>query len=500
MDYQEHSQTTLDWRISDVAVLCAQVEEGGTSVLEAEEGTSENPVEVHDVLRRGLITSDAAYKLDLALTSPNSTATLDPPPLNPQTLSLFITASHLESLTIDMVFPITIFVGVKHASYRPQTGTAQWIWTKTIEIDFCQATEYAECILPSLSSLLQDPIVKMSDAFSICVQIRSYETIQPFQQPNQAVIPRSMVNALAKLIDTATGDVTFVCLEHAAPASKAKGETLSRKRTILAHSYILKERSEYFRDLLESGFRESREGKLTVVVDDAAFDTVYWMLRFIYTNELELDPSLDVHHILLDAHLDKNELNRFLQSKSLGSSTWEYRRLPLEGEDMEPQAVSPATSVLGSRRQSALSPTPAPAKARPRSSSVTSRTSSTTSARTSKPSPRVQPEPDPHLHPCAAPSPASALSIYMLALRYRLDDLTELAKNHILDKLSLKNCITMLLATHAYDELHDEVLEYVLEHWQQVKESHEFVEGFRDATHGVWGEASQALMGLFKRL
>ena len=53
-------------------------------------------------------------------------------------------------------------------------------------------------------------------------------------------------------------------------------------------------------------------------------------------------------------------------------------------------------------------------------------------------------EPDPHQHPCEAPAPACALSMYMLAHRYRLDELVGLARNHILDHLTHSTCIPVL--------------------------------------------------------
>ena len=66
--------------------------------------------------------------------------------------------------------------------------------------------------------------------------------------------------------------------------SRSKTQTLSRKRVLYAHSDILKTRGEYFNDLLMGGFSESEAARrnearhTTILVDDAGFETVYWML------------------------------------------------------------------------------------------------------------------------------------------------------------------------------------------------------------------------------
>ena len=60
------------------------------------------------------------------------------------------------------------------------------------------------------------------------------------------------------------------------------------------------------------------------------------------------------------------------------------------------------------------------------------------------PSPRQHAEADPHHHPTSPPPPASALSMYMLSHRYRLETLESLAKEHILTRLTSDNCFPML--------------------------------------------------------
>lgn len=51
---------------------------------------------------------------------------------------------------------------------------------------------------------------------------------------------------------------------------------------------------------------------------------------------------------------------------------------------------------------------------------------------------------DPHQHPCETPASAWALSMYILAHRYRLETLADLARGHILAHLTHSTCIPVL--------------------------------------------------------
>lgn len=129
--------------------------------------------------------------------------------------------------------------------------------------------------------------------------------------PDSCITPIMFDNNLAD-----TGDVRFVCLEklnseiqaspnlHSSDAASMRssssassyspfsGQTTARKRIIYAHSDILTRRSEYFATMLSSSFSENPglvpgERKLyTVVVEEADFETIYWLLKFCYANWL----------------------------------------------------------------------------------------------------------------------------------------------------------------------------------------------------------------------
>ena len=109
-----------------------------------------------------------------------------------------------------------------------------------------------------------------------------------------------------------TGDVRFVCLEKyvgnddspvLSPTQSAgsglsdstslfSSHAVARKRIIYGHSDILIRRSEYFATMLSSSFSENPtisngERKVyTIIVEEADFETMYWLLKYCYANWL----------------------------------------------------------------------------------------------------------------------------------------------------------------------------------------------------------------------
>jgi hypothetical protein len=70
-------------------------------------------------------------------------------------------------------------------------------------------------------------------------------------------------------------------------------QTTARKRVIYAHSDIISRRSDYFATMLASSFAENAhtlvpgERKLyTIIVEEADFETTYWLLKWVYGNWL----------------------------------------------------------------------------------------------------------------------------------------------------------------------------------------------------------------------
>lgn len=68
--------------------------------------------------------------------------------------------------------------------------------------------------------------------------------------------------------------------------------TMARKRIIYAHADILRYRSEYFSNMFSSAFAECVHGlpaekkTYTVICEEADFETMYWLLKWIYANWL----------------------------------------------------------------------------------------------------------------------------------------------------------------------------------------------------------------------
>jgi len=132
----------------------------------------------------------------------------------------------------------------------------------------------------------------------------------------------------------------------------------ARKRVIYAHSDILTRRSEYFATMLSSSFSENmnsvRPGErkvYTVVLEEADFVTVYWLLKWIYANWLtfrsEDDPRLAIEGI--GAGWSAKWLN------TSGKGEWEWKKFTRNhpGEDLsasrsDARSIASATESAGS--------------------------------------------------------------------------------------------------------------------------------------------------------
>lgn len=176
----------------------------------------------------------------------------------------------MESASSDYTFTSAIFLGIRPS--QPNIGQrhshTRWLWHTCTEHEFTKEAEYAAVALPPIDELLDK---QSEDGLTLCVQIGSPSQKPEFTTPGEVVAPITILEGLGALLDSSTGDVQFVCLQH------VDGE--ARKRTIYAHSEILRARSEYFKSLLSGGFKETESKRVTVIVDDADFDTVYWLLQ-----------------------------------------------------------------------------------------------------------------------------------------------------------------------------------------------------------------------------
>ena len=306
-------------------------------------------------------------------------------------------------------------------------------------------------------------------------------------------------------------------------ASSFGSYTTARKRIIYAHSDILIRRSEYFATMLASSFAENSvistgERKLyTIVVEDADFETIYWLLKYCYANWLLFkhndDPRAAVEGVgagwsakWLNGQQGEWDWKTFHKGGSEDGGT--DTRSATSADSMPvSSAVSGSTSNSDVYRQNTVSRVSpnitstgtrtSPSKSTINSSSTPRQTNPTSSRRatpsaSSNPvtmsisgsssnipkakhisiatqsnnlpaathypvSPRSSRHPgssDPHPHPTPTPGPASALSMYQVAHRYAMPNLASLSLEYIMSTITPKSSFALLLATSVWEELY----------------------------------------------
>ncbi|KAJ7180369.1 hypothetical protein C8R43DRAFT_399180 [Mycena crocata] len=576
----------FEWAVRDAHKLRDYVE--GIEPEDTEDEHGSVVAEDFELLKQSPMIGDDKFKLEIARVPPSEGAINKPP-----TLSLYIT-----SLILDFAHNYEMNASIMAAIKCPDDRVGarpEWVW-EFWQHDwvFRSGAEVWDCALPSLSALLENPRIQETDGFTICLQIHC--PVGPFfpQQPTAYYVPRDLLDGLEASLDNPnTGDVRFVCLERmpsdaetpATPLSEApssarrpssstssqspfSAQTTARKRVIYAHSDILTRRSEYFATMLSSSFAETKlipgDRKLyTIVVEEADFETVYWLLKYCYANWLlfkeQDDPRIAVEGIgagwsarWLNVRGGEWDWKTFTKVPGDDSTVADARSATsAESMTQETNASStkdkssvadspPATSTRLSSQASRATPskvvpnssssrqTPS-ATRRPSqpsaSGSSTLGLSSTGGISRSKPvplssgsggysssgypiSPRTQRShqsllstPDPHPHPTPAPQPASALSVYQVAHRYAMPALAALALDHMMSTLTPQSSFGLLLATSVYEDLRSLVEDYVVEKWDEVSVSDEFEQCCQEVSAGEWGpEGGKTLMALFRRL
>ncbi|KZT57118.1 hypothetical protein CALCODRAFT_470196 [Calocera cornea HHB12733] len=574
--------TAFEWTVSEVRALCDTIENSKAQDGSVERAHEDEPFEI---LREHPSIGDGKFILEIARTGPEPrmpTTPLEAPVrpasqssrLGPQTLSLYIT-SLMDHSNMDSEMSASLLVAIKCVDERgSERGVpAEWLW-ESWEQNWCfrKESEFWECPLPPLSMLLENQNVGLSDSFIICVQIHS--PVGPFvpQLPSAHYIPRDLLDGFEASLDNAhTGDVAFIVLEksstvvQSAPQSpRSVSSRLSggrpqtaRKRVLYAHSDILKSRSNYFHTMLNSAFSEasynvSKERKIyTIVVEDADFISVYWLLKWVYTNWI-LFREEDDPRVVFDTAVGSLSAKRLAG----GVAEWEWRTVIRHDpsadsvgsrDDTEselrasrsvasveslpsPTAVrstvepiperitpgphtstpAPNTPTAGSvndsfgRLHTAASSRPSgiPTSTSRKPSSIPVPTSSGTPSSSflkrgaqSRPSkspyqsrfPTHNLATDPHPHPTVQPPPASALSIYKIAHRYLLPGLANLALSHMMSTVTPESAFPLLLASHFWDDLHNLIEDYIVERWDLVSQQEDFESCCEEVAAGEWG-------------
>ncbi|KAJ7368589.1 hypothetical protein DFH08DRAFT_831764 [Mycena albidolilacea] len=564
----------FEWVVRDVHKLRDFVEGVQSDTTEDEEVSDD-----FELLKLCPLIGDDKFKLEIqAPVVPNGGSTDS----KPATLTLCITSLMLD-FAHNYETNTSMMVAIKYQDERVG-ARPEWVW-EWWQNDwvFRRESEVWDCSLPSLSALLENPRIRDSDSFTIVVQIHC--PVGPYfpQQPMAYYVPRDLLEGLEASLDNPnTGDVRFVCLERMPPDAETPAtplsetspstsrrpssstssqspfspQTTARKRVIYAHSDILTRRSEYFATMLSSTFSETKvipgDRKLyTIVVEEADFETIYWLLKYCYANWLsfkeEDDPRLAVEGI------GGGWSARWLTQQRGGEWDWKtFTKIP--GDDSTVASARSATSAenniqdtdvttstKGKSVVTDLSSISSPTRSSPQAPRAPSKVASnpaTSSRQTpsaarrpvqpsvptnstmglssgisrTKPvplagsagytssghypiSPRTQRShqstvistPDPHPHPTPPPPPTSALAIYQVAHRYAMPALAALALDHMMSTITPATSFSLLLATSVWDELRTLVEDYVVEKWDEVSVSQEFEQCCQEVSSGEWG-------------
>ncbi|KDN36028.1 hypothetical protein RSAG8_11114, partial [Rhizoctonia solani AG-8 WAC10335] len=326
---RQWSFNAFEWQVRDAVRLKEYLDhwsaEQASSVTHANQGhlTDDGGHSVPELLRESPIIGDGKFKLEVcALCSPNRLDTSqDPTGPSDARLSAFVTSLMLDYAPhTDTELCTTMMAAIKvRGDFAGERGArADWVWEFwDQEWTFRKESEFWECPLPSLSTLLEHPRIAATNSFVLCIQIHTPVGPQIPQQPSIYYVPKDLLEGIEASLDNAnTGDVQFVCLERLDESSTPPGSStpnsrrsssessahplqsspklVARRRVIYAHSDILRSRGggEYFSTMFSSGFSENAtpapgERKIhTVIVEEADFNTIYWMLKWVYGNWL----------------------------------------------------------------------------------------------------------------------------------------------------------------------------------------------------------------------
>ncbi|QRV90785.1 hypothetical protein RhiJN_18803 [Ceratobasidium sp. AG-Ba] len=588
---KQWSFNAFEWHIRDVRALRDYLEHwSAEQALVSPSGQSEqsgtsNQQNIPELLRESPVIGDGKFKLEVcaSCTSTDSEVPADTVGSTGARLSIFVTSLMLDyapHTNTELCTTMMAAVKVRGDLAGERGARADWLWEFwDQDWTFRKESEFWECTLPPLSTLLEHPRVAATNSFVLCIQIHTPVGPQIPQQPSIYYVPKDLLEGIEASLDNAnTGDVQFVCLERMGPSNSpprsltpnsrrssstsssnqlnSSSRLVARKRVIYAHSDILRTRAggEYFSTMFSSGFSENvapapGERKMhTVVVEEADFNTIYWMLKWVYGNWLLFQED-DDPRIVFNS-MGQGQSTKWLPSSyasGLGQSTssaqqtseWDWQTLVRTG------APSEAGSLGQSLRSLVLDDTTPEGtlgmhKRRAKGLDLENQSRRCKSqALAHHPLPShlviapfgqarvyggVEPRlevlarvlhlaadqrvvleqehfPDPHPHPTPAPPPASALAVYQTAHRYALPGLAQLALEHILGTITPRKAFALLLATRVWDELHALIADYVVDAWDEVARSEEFEGCCREVAAGEWGtDGGKTLAELFRRL
>ncbi|CAE6441053.1 unnamed protein product [Rhizoctonia solani] len=324
---RQWSFNAFEWKVRDVAGLKEYLDhwsaEQTSTVTHANQGNLDDrgSNSVPELLRESPIIGDGKFKLEVCAscapispdTPQDSTGHID------ARLSAFVTSLMLDyapHTDTELCTTMMAAIKVREDLAGERGARADWVWEFwDQEWTFRKENEFWECSLPPLSTLLEHPRIAATNSFVLCIQIHTPVGPQIPQQPSIYYVPKDLLEGIEASLDNAnTGDVQFVCLERLDSTGSPPGSStpnssrsssessahpllsspklVARKRIVYAHSDILRSRGggEYFSTMFSSGFSENAtpapgERKIhTIIVEEADFNTIYWMLRWVYGN------------------------------------------------------------------------------------------------------------------------------------------------------------------------------------------------------------------------
>ncbi|KAK4698186.1 hypothetical protein P7C70_g8100, partial [Phenoliferia sp. Uapishka_3] len=479
-------------------------------------------------------------------------------------LSLYLSCQILDTAFSPDIIPTTLMFGIREP--REQIGKREaregWVW-RVWENEWCFGTnnEYFEChSFPSFEVLLQNPRIAELDSFVLSIQISSPVQATVPQIQNSHHVPRDLLLGVQNLIDDRlTSDIILYTHERQDLGSGSSIEGTDeeamryRKRSLYVHSTILRARSSYFEDMLTSGWAETSgvgERKMNVVkIEDFDFVTVYWLIHYLYTNEVTFQQTEDVR-LLPPDELPSGWLS------NPNELTWDWFTT---SDLISPPAIAIITplNLSGHLSDIAETETPPPedydasnsstpalsSKAQGKRRGSTGNSSSSVQVNSTKRRPPTPDEPgsptrlssagrisplggrispstsrvaisrriiakeeekvedkatereaDPHAHPVRCVTPASALAIYQIADRYSLVELASLALCHVIATLTPRTAFPLLLSTHLWPDLHAAIKEYALANYEAVCREPEFRRCYAEVGEGLWEHGGEVLL------
>ncbi|WFD07392.1 hypothetical protein MVES1_002756 [Malassezia vespertilionis] len=456
------------------------------------------------------------------------------------TLTVHLTNLAMPSVPFSAALSAQVMFGIRAPSQllrMPRMLESEYLWRVFLPYTFSQDnTTLSSPEIPNLDELLSDPMICASDAFELVVQVacgpsvlpeRSAEPQSsirlPFETSDTVNVPRSLVQSLGNFVDDAsTGDLMIIVREKGIQQlpSKELAESVGltsfvqpwptgtpmptneldepamfvRDRVLWAHSAILRARSEFFATMLDSSFSESlqhdtstnggrthdafRRPYRVLRIPDADYVSMYWLLRYLYTEDVQLLKKEDIQAVTLDDHWILG------QESSSTKPDWKWRSIEMPS-GLDDSMGDEELSFSRYSQSIARTPMQVGATSNPvlsdmynaRHVEVAMGSDGGTLQYKTEKSERVMPrsqsgmlsstvpsqnKSDPHPHPPMLPvSPASALSMYRLAHRYNILPLCDITNAHIIAQLTPENATNYLLCTALFDQLQFSIQTYI---------------------------------------